>query len=496
MCATAVGELLPESAPNFEVTLFDTKGDWMEPATVLLMKSGVSQLQAQTLVKKVRAEGQAVIAHCSLGTCMKVRNALMEIGLKAVVQEQTVFLTYRQKQQRFVCETQACWHTWLAMRADKNRMVTLSFVNFAFVPFWYNLKCSLNSANVKNDILIGSDKATCEEAVLMKNTACVVGKSLFFEDELHPGAHPRGTVEFAQLVRAKTKAVLSALERGYSVLYTDADIFWVSDPRPWLVLQARLDIMSEPSEPKMKRKKKKAAKKRARSEDGKSTELQKLDALVQSNYHPSNDRACNSGLDCKLSFRCDKKSHEFGKCAPEACSGFYMLRAGDPAIGFLKRVQELIGMQADDRSTEQWAFNAALSENGGIRGDLKWELLSLEKFPHGEKFFHHIAQTEIDEWPLIIHNNWINGASAKEKRFSDAALWIVGGTKEQPNCKAQKPKQKKKEKGGKKSKKKTSHPSAPKFSLSMKDLKRGHKKLRVDQLFNPIDEGLHTKDEL
>lgn len=498
---------LPSEA-GYEIVLHDTKGDWLQTAAHRLAKTGVSLRDAQTILKKVRSEGKAVIARCVLATCYKLQRSLVEIGMKAVVQEQSEFDTFEIQQQRMMCGTQKCWAAWLGNRADQNGVVTLSFVNPAHVPFWYNLKCSFNRVKVNNDIVIGSDWKACAGAVLMLNTVCVVGNPLFFEDILPQEAHPPGSAQFAQIVRQKTKPVLSALELGYHVLFTDADVFWHADPRPWMLLKARINVEKSSRAPKRTRQGKLKRKGRNREQNkgekpktsNKETDFDQeeddpqLHALFQSDYIPANEARCNTFRDCKRTFRCTKKPDDFGKCAHEASSGFYLLRAGGASIDFLNRVLELIALQHDDRAAEQWAFNAALSEIGGPRGNLKWALLPVRFFPNGEQFFKLGQRPESGKPPLIVQNNWLAGSSAKEKRFKEADMWIVGGSKERPNCKSNDPNQGKpptrpeeQSQGGEKSQGGKQDPRAEDvlgqgIRVTKQDLKRGHKILHQSDL--------------
>jgi hypothetical protein len=287
------------------------------------------------------------------------------------------------------CRTRRCWLGLLGIRADSFGIITLAFANAGFVPFWYNLKCSLMSAGVNNDILIGADNRTCIEASKLAGTACVQGHGLFFDTAIDVGAYDQGSEPYAQVVRLKTRPVLSALEAGYHVLFTDTDIVWLSDPRPWLAKRAGL------------------------GGDGSAA----LDVLVQSDYDPSNDARCSSGRDCWRSFRCDD-----GACAHEACSGFYLLRADQPAISFVTRVQALIAQRKDSRSTEQWAFNVALDDPR-----LRWELLPRADFPNGAMYFTHGLRPIGGGAPLIVHNNWLRGAANKEARFKKHDMWLTQG---------------------------------------------------------------------
>lgn len=468
---------------GFEVVLHDTKGDWLDEAVSRLTATGVGVEQAEAVLSTVRKEKKRVIARCPLETCVKLQKSFLEIGMKAEVREQTEFPTYAEQQAWYICSHKVCWEGVLKTRADRQRIVTLAVVNKAFVPFWYNLKCTLKYAKINNDIVIGTDYDACADAVLMQGTYCMNGNALFFEERLHSGSHGKGSVEFASIVRSKTSPVLSALELGYSVLFTDVDVVWIADPRPWLLIKARLDSMLEPMQPKMKRRKKKKTSNKKTNpgylyeEPG---ELVKLDALFQSDYEPSNEAPCNSYRDCKLSFRCMKAKHEAGHCAPEASSGFYLLRAGESTRKFIRRVQELIALQVDDISTEQWAFNAALGEMGKDTGDMRWELLPMHIFPNGWYFFNHTKSFE--KKPLIVHNNGVNGGNAKERRFRDSGLWVVGGSREQPSCKSQDPNEGKPP--GWSENEKSDKPKVPTITFSKEDLKKGHKKIYKHELFH------------
>ena len=291
----------------------------------------------------------------------------------------------------FWCGTMRCWRGLLRKRADPAGLVILAFANVGFVPFWYNLKCSLDTAGVHNDLLVGADNETCSAAARLRGTACVVGQTLFFDQALEAGAYDQGTLAYAQIVRLKTRPVLSALEQGFHVLFTDTDIVWLSDPRPWLLERAGL---------------------------GRATSAA-LDILVQSDYDPSNDRRCSTAADCPRSFRCDTQS---GVCAPEVCSGFYLLRAGQAALSFVTRVQALLASQSNHRSTEQWAFNVALGD-----AELRWQQLPLESFPNGAAYFTHGLRPAGGEDPFIVHNNWIRGAANKEARFRQHKMWLTQG---------------------------------------------------------------------
>ena len=227
--------------------------------------------------------------------------------------------------------------------------MTLAMTNVGQANFWWNLKCSLTAVGVANDVLIGADEEACAVASRSPNTRCVVPTWLFntYSSSGEPssalnGHADYGSLRFIQLQRMKTRPVLEALRLGYHVLYTDLDIYWMADPRFWLLGRAALEQSWQD-----------AARPYTRGLDGGNLSVA-TDLLIQSDFVPWNARACKKGGDCKKSSRCGVG----GVCAPEANAGFYFLRSSDASQSFIQELQRVYGLRSTPADvTEQPIFN-------------------------------------------------------------------------------------------------------------------------------------------
>jgi len=294
------------------------------------------------------------------------------------------------------CASMQCFSDLVRARADSRRTVVLAMTNAGFAPFWHNLRCSMERLNVsQHAIIVGTDEEACTAAA-SDSVPCVVGSRVLWDADdngaaLSQGAERHGTAAYARLMHIKARPALAALRLGYDLIFTDTDVVWLRDPLRAL----------------------------RKGQDGAAFVAGELDVLIQSDYDQSNDAACTRHEHCARSSWCDR-----GRCAPEVCGGFYLLRAGSPAIALLEALFARMAWQrehVDERIGEQPALNYVLRRTAGVR----YKVLSRQLYPNGNGYFVHRVRPPRGTQPVIVHNNWIGGYGPKRERFVQHGFWFL-----------------------------------------------------------------------
>ena len=296
------------------------------------------------------------------------------------------------------CSDLDCFTQLVRARADEHRTVVLAMTNAGFAPFWHNLRCSLERQNVsQHAIIIGTDAAACEAAASVTVPCVVGGEGLLWDDasagssrtgDLSQRVERHGTAAYARLMHIKARPALEALRLGYHLIFTDTDVVWLRNP----LCELRRGAL------------------------GRALAAGELDVLIQSDYDESNEAQCSSHEQCGRSSWCDVAA---GRCEAEACGGFYLLRAGQPAIAMLESLFARMAWQrlhVDERLGEQPALNYVLRRTPGMR----YRILPREEYPNGNSYFLRrvwpAARTASGQpraksiIPTIVHNSAKSGS--------------------------------------------------------------------------------------
>ena len=306
------------------------------------------------------------------------------------------------------CSDTNCFASLVHARADAHRTIVLAMTNKGFVPFWHNLRCSMERLDVaKHAIIIGTDEAACLAAT-SPTVPCVVGEKLLLGNDaasLSSSAEKHGTKEYAKLMHVKARPALAVLKLGYNLIFTDTDVVWLRNPLRDLraTYGARLD-------------------------EG------QLDVLIQSDHDESNEiPSCSKHEDCRRSMWCSssssRKSKSNKQCEAEVCGGFYYLRPSAQSISLLERLFDYMAWQrehVDERLGEQPALNYVLRR--GTPHPVRYDILPRALYPNGNAYFARgLRPTTTALGPVIIHNNWLAGFEAKRQRFVAHGMWYVEG---------------------------------------------------------------------
>ncbi|CAI5513179.1 unnamed protein product [Closterium sp. Naga37s-1] len=115
------------------------------------------------------------------------------------------------------------------------KVVTLVAVTFGYAEMLMNFVCNLRKLGLGNNLIV----AALDEDLY--RFAFTQGLAVFYERAsttmrgIDQGQCQFGTKCFRQFTKLKSRAVLRVLKAGYSVLWSDVDIVWFSDPLPHLL---------------------------------------------------------------------------------------------------------------------------------------------------------------------------------------------------------------------------------------------------------------------
>ena len=114
----------------------------------------------------------------------------------------------------------------IASRASSDRYIVLAMVDESFTDMAINLhEASFRPNHIDNYLFVGVGNSTCE-VVARHSLAC-------FHYVNDPDAHHSstfGTVEFFRKMNIRTDMILEALDGNFTVLHTDLDVSFLSNP--------------------------------------------------------------------------------------------------------------------------------------------------------------------------------------------------------------------------------------------------------------------------
>eukprot|EP00271_Cylindrocystis_brebissonii_P002251 TRINITY_DN126_c0_g1_i1.p1 TRINITY_DN126_c0_g1~~TRINITY_DN126_c0_g1_i1.p1 ORF type:complete len:877 (-),score=90.30 TRINITY_DN126_c0_g1_i1:489-3119(-) len=260
------------------------------------------------------------------------------------------------------------------------KVITLVAVSFSYANILMAFVCRLRKLGLADNLVIAAfDEEVYEFGVRRGLPIYFEAASLVlrFDMSVRVKCYYR-TDCFRQITKVKSRTVLSILEMGYSVLWTDVDVVWFSDPLPHLLSYGP-------------------------------------DSLAIQSNEPDHTKA-GTGI------------HRLN-------SGFYFARAEESTLEAFKSI---VSHAAKSRRSEQPSFYDVLCGSSGERvrageevcvwtNGLRVVFLDRKMYPNGavHGLWDLTNTTEGCEalGCVILHNNWIAGQEAKEKRMVLQDLW-------------------------------------------------------------------------
>ena len=202
-------------------------------------------------------------------------------------------------------------------------------------------------------------------------------------------------VEYKALVGSRASLVLTHIERGEKVLYTDVDTVWRHNPLPYLV--GPFDIWHQIDE-------------------------WNLEPGRPGGYRPDAPA---------VAVAAGRKS--------QLCTGFFAMRPSAATRGLLGRWAQFLATHQEVNQPSYNRLARPLIDSGDLRvAELPW----LE-FPSGHIYFgepdHHFRGAVQKGWPslaerhsrecaaatVVVHRNQISGKANKQRTLKEHRLWVV-----------------------------------------------------------------------
>ncbi|CAI5958179.1 unnamed protein product [Closterium sp. NIES-65] len=273
------------------------------------------------------------------------------------------------------------------------KVVTLVAVTFGYAEMLMNFVCNLRKLGLGNNLIV----AALDEDLY--RFAFTQGLAVFYERAsttmrgIDQGQCQFGTKCFRQFTKLKSRAVLRVLKAGYSVLWSDVDIVWFSDPLPHLLSYGPGTFPIQSNEP----------------------------------------NATLSGTGIR-----------------RINSGFYFARA-DPMT--VKGFEAIVAHAAKTQLSEQPSFYDVLcGEKGELllpesvvdaegrkvhREECQWSnglrtiFLPRDMYPNGavHDFWNQPNVANACSGCTILHNNWISGKEAKKDRLVKNRFWFYDSSR-------------------------------------------------------------------
>ncbi|CAL9185040.1 UDP-D-xylose:L-fucose alpha-1,3-D-xylosyltransferase MGP4 [Musa acuminata AAA Group] len=258
--------------------------------------------------------------------------------------------------------------------AARNGTVVVCAVSRPYLPFLNNWLISVARQKRQDQVIvIAEDYATLYEV----NRRWPGHAVLVPPAPDSQTAHKFGSQGFFNFTSRRPRHLLHILELGYSVMYNDVDMLWLSDPFPYL--KGKHDVYF--------------------TDDM---------AAVKPLNHPHDLPPPG------------KKGRTY------ICSCMIFLRPTRGAKEVMRSwIEELQNQpwSVKRKSNDQPAFNWALNKTAG---QVDLYLLPQAAFPSGGLYFKNESWVkETKGMNVIIHNNYITGFDKKIKRFKDYGLWLV-----------------------------------------------------------------------
>ena len=112
----------------------------------------------------------------------------------------------------------------LTVRADADGYIILAMIDEGYVDMAINFhETSLRAHRIDNFLFVGVGRRTCE---LMRNIPC-----FYYADDPDEGKVSfYGQPDFVRKMNIRTEMILKALTANFTVIHTDADVVFLSNP--------------------------------------------------------------------------------------------------------------------------------------------------------------------------------------------------------------------------------------------------------------------------
>eukprot|EP00607_Mallomonas_marina_P007308 CAMPEP_0182418196 /NCGR_PEP_ID=MMETSP1167-20130531/2668_1 /TAXON_ID=2988 /ORGANISM="Mallomonas Sp, Strain CCMP3275" /LENGTH=466 /DNA_ID=CAMNT_0024592271 /DNA_START=567 /DNA_END=1964 /DNA_ORIENTATION=- len=253
------------------------------------------------------------------------------------------------------------------IRSDgTRRTATVMVANEGVMDLVLNFLCSVRASHIDSDgiiVFVGQQ----EHIVLLENMGV---KGIYHESLGSMPSHAAGNYAdstFTRLMWLKVTSVYLSLVAGFDVLFQDADLVWMKDPRPMLQATSHDAVFMD---------------------DGARTPR----------FTPF-----------------------------FANTGFYYLRCNSIVLHLMERVVRGVGEIAFTHS-HQATLNRHLLETQGLL-NLQINVLSSVDFPSGIMFHHNKSYmkrlSHHQEDPYVFHMCWTNNRHEKVTFFKQIGMWFI-----------------------------------------------------------------------
>eukprot|EP00850_Spirogloea_muscicola_P017041 SM000142S00555 [mRNA] locus=s142:267194:271360:- [translate_table: standard] len=259
--------------------------------------------------------------------------------------------------------------------ADEDKVVILIGVTYAYRDLLINFVCRLQTLQVTNYLVVALD-------VDLYKFAFAQGLPVYYDKDVGDGSKTYGDCEFnsacfRSATKLKSRAVLKVLKAGFSVLWSDVDIVWFTNPLPDLMKYGPGVLATQSNEP--------------------------------------NHTLASNGL-------------------RRINSGFY-IAISDPKT--IKALEAVVADASKSPLSEQPSFYDVLCGKAGElkvgsdgctnKDGFKVVFLSSKEYPNGAVGEIWKSKNVLQEcqWRgcKILHNNWIKGLDAKIDRLKLNGFW-------------------------------------------------------------------------
>ena len=286
----------------------------------------------------------------------------------------------------------------LQSRANKDKLIILSFVDISFVEMAINLyDFSLRPLNIRNYIFVCTD----EKAYVALERRGIY--SFLYPHNLDKEPSTFGTRQFMLKTRIKIKITTAAVMLGFRVLLTDVDVVFVRNPIAHLPADIDLAIQDD------------------------MIKVNIIQYMVANDLIDQNFGALGQ---------------DFGK--PEFWdilnTGFMVV---SPTYGGVEMMQRTLSLVMDILVIDQPALNVVVKDML-YKKSLTMVKLSRNKFPCGKAYFENrellypedSKHRNINAQTVIVHNNHYHTKYGKIHRFKENGLWSYDVNKYYTNKKS------------------------------------------------------------
>ena len=291
--------------------------------------------------------------------------------------------------------------------SGRERVVILVAVTMSYAPMLMNFVCNLRRLNLSSLLVIAALDAN------MYRFAYTHGLPVYYSGPQEEGAGQQGqqgqqqpdaesgsceygTDCFRKFTKLKSAAVLRVLKAGYSVLWTDVDIVWFSNPLPELMAYGPETLPVQSNEPNPKR-------------------------------PPHGIRRINSGF--YLAHADNVTVAAFTAIVAHAAASplseqpsFYDILCGEHGQRKIRGKGECLWTVGD---TPQSPITKRSRKPGK---QLRTILLDRRKYANGQAYGYWEGESAgkacAEGGCVILHNNWIAGSKSKEGRMAKHGFWF------------------------------------------------------------------------